>query len=204
MFGIGPGEFIIICVVLIIAVGPERLPQFMKTVGGTLRTLRQASRDIRTSVGIDEMMRPDPPPRPKPRTPPAQTLPRASAAPSTGAGEADSVLTTVHQAATAAPAPATPAPAAAAPAPAAPATPNQLLSPGETITSSDVTALFKAAHRPPPAPAPAAAASPFSAPAPGGAPPAAPPAPSGPAAPASGSGEPSAQTPGAPPPTGER
>src|SRR4029079_5544784 len=105
---IGPGELLVICVVLIIAVGPERLPQFMKTVGGTLRTLRQASRDIRTSVGIDEMMRPDPPPRPKPRTPPAQTQPRASAAPSPGAGEADSLLTTVAV-------PAAPAPVAAPP-----------------------------------------------------------------------------------------
>lgn len=57
MFSIGFGEFAVICIVLIIAVGPERLPSMMKTVGKTMRTLRQASRDIRTATGIDELMR---------------------------------------------------------------------------------------------------------------------------------------------------
>jgi|GEM_PF-4163985 len=59
MFNIGFGELAVICIVLIIAVGPERLPSMMKTLGKTLRTLRQASRDIRASTGIDEMMRDD-------------------------------------------------------------------------------------------------------------------------------------------------
>jgi sec-independent protein translocase protein TatB len=59
MFNIGFGELAVICIVLIIAVGPERLPSMMKTLGKTLRTLRQASRDIRASTGIDEMMRED-------------------------------------------------------------------------------------------------------------------------------------------------
>jgi sec-independent protein translocase protein TatB len=59
MFNIGFGELAVICIVLIIAVGPERLPSMMKTLGKTLRTLRQASRDIRASTGIDELMRDD-------------------------------------------------------------------------------------------------------------------------------------------------
>lgn len=59
MFNIGFGELAVICIVLIIAVGPERLPSMMKTLGKTIRTLRQASRDIRASTGIDEMMRED-------------------------------------------------------------------------------------------------------------------------------------------------
>jgi Tat protein translocase TatB subunit len=67
MFNIGFGELAIICIVLIIAVGPERLPSMMKTVGKTVRTLRQASRDLRESTGIDELLREDfdyhPPPR---------------------------------------------------------------------------------------------------------------------------------------------
>lgn len=71
MFNIGFGELAIICIVLIIAVGPERLPSMMKTVGKTMRTLRQASRDLRASTGIDELLREDfdyhpPPPRPAP------------------------------------------------------------------------------------------------------------------------------------------
>lgn len=59
MFNIGFGELAIICIVLIIAVGPERLPSMMKTLGKTIRTLRQASRDIRASTGIDELLRED-------------------------------------------------------------------------------------------------------------------------------------------------
>jgi sec-independent protein translocase protein TatB len=59
MFNIGFGELAIICIVLIIAVGPERLPTMMKTLGKTLRTLRQATRDIRASTGIDELLRED-------------------------------------------------------------------------------------------------------------------------------------------------
>jgi sec-independent protein translocase protein TatB len=77
MFNIGFGEFAIIFIVLIIAVGPERLPTMMRTVGKTMRTLRQASRDLRQSTGIDELMRDDfidiysPPRRPAPPPGPA-------------------------------------------------------------------------------------------------------------------------------------
>ncbi|HEX2677275.1 MAG TPA: twin-arginine translocase TatA/TatE family subunit [Polyangiales bacterium] len=69
--GVGFGELVVICIVLIIAVGPERLPSMMRTIGRTLRTLRQASRDIRSATGIDELMRDDllDPPRPPPRRP---------------------------------------------------------------------------------------------------------------------------------------
>jgi sec-independent protein translocase protein TatB len=59
MFNIGFGELAVICIVLIIAVGPDRLPSMMKSLGKTIRTLRQASRDIRASTGIDELMRED-------------------------------------------------------------------------------------------------------------------------------------------------
>jgi sec-independent protein translocase protein TatB len=80
MFNIGFGELAVICIVLIIAVGPERLPSMMKTLGKTLRTLRQASRDIRASTGIDELMREDfdfnAPPR-RPYVPPVPPPPAA-------------------------------------------------------------------------------------------------------------------------------
>jgi sec-independent protein translocase protein TatB len=69
MWNIGFGELAIICIVLIIAVGPERLPSMMKTVGKTVRTLRQASRDLRESTGIDELLREDFDYRPPPRKP---------------------------------------------------------------------------------------------------------------------------------------
>jgi sec-independent protein translocase protein TatB len=75
MWNIGFGELAIICIVLIIAVGPERLPSMMKTVGKTVRTLRQASRDLRESTGIDELLREDFDYHPPPRRPAAPVVP---------------------------------------------------------------------------------------------------------------------------------
>ena len=57
MFGIGFGEFAVLAIVLLIAVGPTRLPTLMKTVGKGLREFRRATRDLRESTGIDEMLR---------------------------------------------------------------------------------------------------------------------------------------------------
>jgi Tat protein translocase TatB subunit len=81
MFNIGFGELAIICIVLIVAVGPEKLPSMMKTLGKTMRTLRQASRDLRQSTGIDELLNDTydhhPPPR-RPYTPPKPAEPTVS------------------------------------------------------------------------------------------------------------------------------
>ncbi|MFI5308047.1 MAG: Sec-independent protein translocase protein TatB [Polyangiales bacterium] len=83
MFNIGFSEMLVICLVLIIVVGPERLPAMMKTVGKAIRSVRQASRDIQTTVGLDELWREDlmhtPPPPLAP--PPAATVSRDTPAP---------------------------------------------------------------------------------------------------------------------------
>jgi sec-independent protein translocase protein TatB len=77
MFSLGFGEILIICVILIVVVGPERLPGLMKGVGKTMRTVREASRDLRGAIGIDEMMREDVlRPTPKPRKPPPAAVSR--------------------------------------------------------------------------------------------------------------------------------
>lgn len=57
MFGIGFGELLVVFLVLLIAVGPKSMPKLMKTVGKGVREFRQATRDIRNQVGIDELMR---------------------------------------------------------------------------------------------------------------------------------------------------
>lgn len=80
MFSLGFGEILVICVILIIVVGPERLPTVMKGVGKTMRTVREASREIRSTVGLDELMRDDPP-RPVYRPPPSATVARAQPLP---------------------------------------------------------------------------------------------------------------------------
>lgn len=76
MFNIGFSELVVICIVLIVVVGPERLPSMMKTMGKTIRSLRQASRDLRASTGIDELLREDfdlyAPPPPRRPAPPEQ------------------------------------------------------------------------------------------------------------------------------------
>ena len=59
MFGIGAGEFLIIAVFLLLAVGPEKMPVLFKTVGKSLRMARRATRELRETIGIDELMRDD-------------------------------------------------------------------------------------------------------------------------------------------------
>lgn len=85
MFNLGFGEIAVILVILLIVVGPSRLPTVMKSTGKAMRTLRQASRDIQTSVGLDEMMRedllrPTPPKRMAPQPQAPGTAPRVPAA----------------------------------------------------------------------------------------------------------------------------
>lgn len=60
MFGIGSGELLIIALVVLIAVGPQRMPQLMKAVGKGMRDLRKASTELRKQSGLDDLMREDP------------------------------------------------------------------------------------------------------------------------------------------------
>lgn len=57
MFGLSFGELVIIAVILIIVVGPERLPEVMRSLGKTMRSIQKANRDLQTSIGIDEFRR---------------------------------------------------------------------------------------------------------------------------------------------------
>lgn len=59
MFGIGIGELVVIAIVLLIAVGPERLPTMMKTAGRTMRQVRKATLDFREQIGLDDMLSED-------------------------------------------------------------------------------------------------------------------------------------------------
>lgn len=56
MFNLGGGEILLLIVVLLLVLGPKRLPTFMKTAGKTLRQFRQATRDLRQTTGIDDML----------------------------------------------------------------------------------------------------------------------------------------------------
>lgn len=56
MFGIGFTEILIIGVILIVAVGPERMPGLLKAVLRGYREFRKATRELRASTGIDEIL----------------------------------------------------------------------------------------------------------------------------------------------------
>lgn len=57
MFGLGTGELVIIAVIVLLVVGPNKLPTFMKTIGKTMRELRRASNELKRQAGLDELMR---------------------------------------------------------------------------------------------------------------------------------------------------
>ena len=75
MFGIGPTELAFFLVIVLLAVGPDRLPTFMRTVGRGLRQVRNASREFKDAIGLDELMREGDPFRTPPVRPPRARLP---------------------------------------------------------------------------------------------------------------------------------
>ncbi len=56
MFGIGFGELLICAIILLIAIGPDKLPHVMRTFGKVMRQTRRVTRDLRDATGIDEML----------------------------------------------------------------------------------------------------------------------------------------------------
>jgi Sec-independent protein translocase protein TatA len=70
MFGIGPTELAFFLVIVLLAVGPDRLPTFMRTVGKGLRQVRNASREFKDAIGLDDLMREGDPFRAPPIRPP--------------------------------------------------------------------------------------------------------------------------------------
>ena len=79
MFGIGPTKLIVFLVILLLAVGPEKLPTFMRMVGKGMRQVRGASREFKDAIGLDELMREGDPFRAPPVRPPrARPVPTES------------------------------------------------------------------------------------------------------------------------------
>ena len=49
-FGIGAGEILLILIVILIVLGPHRIPEIARTLGKAMRTLKKASFDLTSAV----------------------------------------------------------------------------------------------------------------------------------------------------------
>ncbi len=53
MFGLGFSEILVIAVVILLVVGPEKLPEFMQMLGKNIRKVRNASDELKDSLKIN-------------------------------------------------------------------------------------------------------------------------------------------------------
>ncbi len=56
-FGIGFQEVLLILVVVLLVVGPQKLPELAKTLGKGLRAVRKAGDDLRDAIAVDDIKR---------------------------------------------------------------------------------------------------------------------------------------------------
>jgi sec-independent protein translocase protein TatB len=112
MFGLSFGEILIIAVIALLLLGPERLPEAAKTLGKGLRDLRRATDDLKDQVEREISLDDRKAPRPS-LVPPVPAAPVPGPAGPPPAATAENVPGL--EAALAEPEPAVPAEAAAAP-----------------------------------------------------------------------------------------
>jgi sec-independent protein translocase protein TatB len=81
MFDIGPGELVLVAIIGLLVLGPQRLPKVAaeigKWVGRARRTATQLRRQLEREIEISEIEKPPAPPSPPPPAP-APTAPRAA------------------------------------------------------------------------------------------------------------------------------
>ena len=74
MLNIGPQELILILIVALVVVGPQRLPELGRTIGKALREFRKIQDDVKDTIKFDLNDEPEPYVRPK-KTPDARGHP---------------------------------------------------------------------------------------------------------------------------------
>lgn len=57
MFGLSMSEILVIAIVALVAVGPEKLPGMLRTLGEWIRKIKKLSTDVRAQSGIDDILR---------------------------------------------------------------------------------------------------------------------------------------------------
>jgi Tat protein translocase TatB subunit len=93
MLNIGPQELILILIVALVVVGPQRLPELGRTIGKALREFRKIQDDVKDTIKFDLNDEPEPYVRPK-KTP----APGASPAGGNGAAAEDGAASEPMQA----------------------------------------------------------------------------------------------------------
>jgi TatA/E family protein of Tat protein translocase len=69
MFGLGFWELVVIAVVALLFIGPDKMPNFFRALGRATREFQRASRELRENLSLDE------PPAPLRRYPPRKPPP---------------------------------------------------------------------------------------------------------------------------------
>jgi sec-independent protein translocase protein TatB len=64
MLNIGPQELIVVLIIALIVVGPQRLPELGRTIGKAMREFRKIQDDVKDSIRFDLDTEPDQPVRP--------------------------------------------------------------------------------------------------------------------------------------------
>jgi len=77
-------ELIVILVVALVVLGPQRLPELARTLGKALAEFRRQTSDIMDEFQVHTMLDDEPRPAAKPPVPAPPTEPRAAAKPDTG------------------------------------------------------------------------------------------------------------------------
>ena len=80
MFGIGPEELMLVAILALLVLGPERLPKVMRDMGRIVGDLRRTSDELRTEfLNADKLLD-------VPLSKPAEPAPAAAATPAVEAG----------------------------------------------------------------------------------------------------------------------
>jgi sec-independent protein translocase protein TatB len=81
MLNIGPPELLVVLVIALIVVGPQKLPELARTVGRALNEFRKVQDEVKDMVKLDLSMDPVTTPPPTVTTPPTpHRTPRPAAA----------------------------------------------------------------------------------------------------------------------------